>query len=296
MSRQPIDDRWYRKDLACPDCRSALNASESSLRCNECGYAASEIGAQLQLLPRAPRDFSAPFPRVFDPSLALAGVDLTRPEPAEEAPRAVRDSRELFSALFHARPRGGDLLDLGCGPRDQAPVAAHFGFRYVGLDYDGNEADIRADAHAIPFRDGVFDVVFCYAVLEHLHNPFIALSEIHRVLRPGGCCVGAVSQGEPFHASYFHHTPWGLVSAASFAGLRLSRLWPSVDALHSLSRMGRYSRPTRWGLRFLDWFEGATPFLTPRRWLRWSQKELHWDGCIRAGSLCFLLTRPQDAP
>ena len=80
------------------------------------------------------------------------------------------------------------------------------------MDYAHSEADLLADAHAIPFADDSFDCIFSYAVLEHLHNPFVALSEVARVLRPGGWFIGTVSQGEPFHSSYFHHTPWALLS------------------------------------------------------------------------------------
>ena len=44
----------------------------------------------------------------------------------------------------------------------------------------------QADATAIPFGDSVFDAVFLFDVLEHVDEEEKALSEIHRVLRPGG--------------------------------------------------------------------------------------------------------------
>jgi SAM-dependent methyltransferase len=43
-----------------------------------------------------------------------------------------------------------------------------------------------ADAYALPFEAGEFDVVFSHALLEHLARPLDALAEMHRVLRPGG--------------------------------------------------------------------------------------------------------------
>jgi len=170
-------------------------------------------------------------------------------------------------------------------------VAECCGYRYVGVDLFHEAADLRVDAHALPFVDGSFDVVLSYAVLEHLHNPFVALAEVHRVLRPGGHFLGTVSQGEPFHDSFFHHTPWGLASVASVAGFSIARLWPSMDALRSLSTMGHYSRPARWGLRALDALDRRLPFLAPRRWLRWSAQQRQWDDCVKSGSLCFLLER-----
>jgi SAM-dependent methyltransferase len=52
----------------------------------------------------------------------------------------------------------------------------------------------RADAEALPFPDGSFDLVLGHAVLHHLPNLSRAFSEFHRVLTPGGRIVFA---GEP---------------------------------------------------------------------------------------------------
>ena len=45
---------------------------------------------------------------------------------------------------------------------------------------------VRGDAHALPFADGRFDLVYCRYVLEHLWSPQRALEEMRRVLKPGG--------------------------------------------------------------------------------------------------------------
>jgi ubiquinone/menaquinone biosynthesis C-methylase UbiE len=52
----------------------------------------------------------------------------------------------------------------------------------------------RADAEALPFADGSFDLVLGHAVLHHLPNLRRAFAEFHRVLRPGGRILFA---GEP---------------------------------------------------------------------------------------------------
>jgi ubiquinone/menaquinone biosynthesis C-methylase UbiE len=44
----------------------------------------------------------------------------------------------------------------------------------------------QADAHALPFEDSRFDVVYCRYLLEHVANPVGVLQEMRRVLRPGG--------------------------------------------------------------------------------------------------------------
>lgn len=54
-----------------------------------------------------------------------------------------------------------------------------------------------ADMRNLPFEDGAFDAVISAHVLEHLPNPFTGLSEMARVLRPGGVAIGAVTRGGP---------------------------------------------------------------------------------------------------
>ena len=47
----------------------------------------------------------------------------------------------------------------------------------------------RADIQALPFADGVFDAAFCSMVLHHVARPARAVSEMARVVRPGGKVV-----------------------------------------------------------------------------------------------------------
>ena len=100
---------------------------------------------------------------------------------------------------------GDRLLDLGCGGGRHAFEAARRGARVVALDTDLAElADVRTlfaamaeeapltaattggDALHLPFPDGAFDRVVAAEVLEHIEPDGDALTELARVLRPGG--------------------------------------------------------------------------------------------------------------
>lgn len=275
-------NEWFRGFLACPDCARDLDGTQCA-----CGFVTTHA-SPLDLRPRNPRVRTLEVPVGSHAPAELDRVDVSRPVVTYDGPRVWRDSAELFSAISETMRPGIALLDLGCGPRDQAVPAQHYGAQYAGVDFSSNAADLLADAHAIPFRASTFDVVISYAVFEHLYQPLLAAQEVRRVLKSGGVFAGVVSQGEPFHDSYLHHTAFGVLELLQRAGLRPLRLWPSYDTLHSLAKMGRYSKPQRMLLALTDVVGRALPMLSPRKYFRWSEREKQLDALHRAASIAFV--------
>ncbi|MAG37112.1 MAG: hypothetical protein CL878_12825, partial [Dehalococcoidia bacterium] len=58
-------------------------------------------------------------------------------------------------------------------------------FEAAGIDADLRQSDIRA----LSFPDNRFDCVYSMGTVEHLPNPGAAISEVFRVLKPGGVAV-----------------------------------------------------------------------------------------------------------
>lgn len=58
--------------------------------------------------------------------------------------------------------------------------------KYITADLESPLAKVKLDVHDIPFADNNFDVVFCNHVMEHVADDHKAMTEIYRVLRPGG--------------------------------------------------------------------------------------------------------------
>lgn len=284
----PMNDPWYAALGACPDCGSAI-LLRSDAEC-ACGFRVRG-SVPLDVRPQAPRPRTQVSRIGFDAAQVLAGLDIDRPASTYDGPKPARDSSELFSAVASSLVAGASLLDLGCGPRDQQPAAAHYGVHYVGIDYTSSAADLLADAHALPFQDGTFDLVLSYAVMEHLYNPFLAASEIARVLRPGGIFFGTVSQGEPFHDSFFHHTAFGVLAALGTSNLQALRLWPSYDTLRGLSEMGRYAYVIRQLIKGVHLLDRAFPFLAPRAYFK-SPRERALERLYRAASIAFVAIKP----
>lgn len=98
---------------------------------------------------------------------------------------------------------GAELLDIGCNWGRWSIAAARKGYRVVGVDPSLGALMaarrvsrqlglairyVAADARYLPFREGVFDTVFSYSVLQHFSkaNAMKALLEIGRALKPGG--------------------------------------------------------------------------------------------------------------
>ncbi len=71
---------------------------------------------------------------------------------------------------------------------------------YLNLDlFPMPGVDVAADAEKLPFSDGLFTRVECDAVLEHVRDPVRVMSEIHRVLAPGGYAHLVTPFCHPFH-------------------------------------------------------------------------------------------------
>jgi SAM-dependent methyltransferase len=65
---------------------------------------------------------------------------------------------------------------------------------YLTGDLVSPIADMHFDLHAIPLEDNRFDVIFCNHVMEHVDDPIQCMSELYRVLKPGGWGILQVPQ------------------------------------------------------------------------------------------------------
>ena len=125
--------------------------------------------------------------------------------PAEEV--RLLDQASTLTELLHgdtAYPSGSLVLEAGCGVGAQtltlAAKSPRANFVSIDLSEDSlaqararaeaadlrNVAFRRADVFSLPFPEAHFDHVFVCFVLEHLASPEKALSELLRVLKPGG--------------------------------------------------------------------------------------------------------------
>jgi ubiquinone/menaquinone biosynthesis C-methylase UbiE len=120
----------------------------------------------------------------------------------------------LSNHLMNVLPRGGNLLDIGCGTGLFVEKYICNGGTATGLDISGNMVGIARNrcpdcefivgtGEKLPFADNSFDAVSSVLVFSYVRDPAAMLSEVYRVLEPGGsialCTLGKklITRGIP---------------------------------------------------------------------------------------------------
>lgn len=140
----------------------------------------------------------------------------------------------------------------------------------VGTDvFASPHTVLVADAHKLPFADGVFDGVWVQAVLEHVLEPATAVAEMHRVLRRGGLVYAETPFMQQVHERAYDFSRFtqsghrwlfrrfSEISAGPIGGAGVALTWSiryfsrALGAGDKLSRL--ISLPFFW-IRFVDRF------------------------------------------
>lgn len=147
------------------------------------------------------------------------------------------------------------IVDLGCGIGQYSKLLREAGAAdIVGVDTQTEKLEwavragfvlaqsaLTASAEAVPLENASVDTVFSHTAFEHFPQVEKVLTEVHRVLKPGGMLVAGVNF---IHHEGGHHLfpyirfPWPL---GLFSEQSLCRFWSSHlrnDLRHG--RMGMY--------------------------------------------------------
>ncbi|PSL24273.1 class I SAM-dependent methyltransferase [Dyadobacter jiangsuensis] len=73
---------------------------------------------------------------------------------------------------------------------------------YITADIESPLAKVKMDIHQIPFPENTFDVAICNHVMEHVDDYILAMSELHRVLKPGGWALIQSPQDMKYEVTY----------------------------------------------------------------------------------------------
>ena len=122
----------------------------------------------------------------------------------------------------------GRLLDSGCGNQPFRDWYSPLVDEVICLDAAPLPGvDVIGFADRLPFADQSFDTLLVTEVLEHVGDAEVAVAEIHRVLRPGGCALITVPYLYPTHEAPYdfrRFTHFGLGGILERHGLEVVTL------------------------------------------------------------------------
>lgn len=177
----------HTKAEACPICSDekpifwASVFQHNYLRCNSCGVA---------YLGQTPTDseLQAFYNKSFQVDRESQGKKISR------------DSISLLEMLYRLLPEKGRLLEIGCSYGHFLSRARQNGWEVQGVEISRVAADWAREEFGLPVCAGTleevssalgtpYDVVVMLHVLEHDPEPARLISQVSRLLRPGGILV-----------------------------------------------------------------------------------------------------------
>jgi ubiquinone/menaquinone biosynthesis C-methylase UbiE len=147
----------------------------------------------------------------------------------------LRAVKEILP-LFH-----GKIIDVGCGIQPYRELLLNSNKKishYIGVDfadsiyveYAMEKPDYYWDGKTIPLADQSFDCAMATELLEHCADPEMVLTEIYRVLKPGGVLFFTVPFVWPLHLTpydEYRYTPFSIsrhLKSSGFADIELKAL------------------------------------------------------------------------
>lgn len=169
------------------------------VRCRDCGF--------VYLNPRPRRDRLLAF---YPDDYVSYRAPLAAEGPLRRWERRLGLARRCGAVARRQRP--GRLLDVGCATGDFLLAMRERGWDCCGVEIQPHAARVArrqgltvltADVSELAFREGAFDAVTLWDVLEHLPAPREALARARALLRPGGLVAVTVPRLDSVEARLF---------------------------------------------------------------------------------------------
>jgi len=114
----------------------------------------------------------------------------------------------IYKAVSERVPKGGKILEIGCGIGNISRQLGHFGYSITGIDSDPVSIDfanskntksniqfINKNAEDYAENENTFDAIICSEVLEHLFSPDSIIKLANKILKNDGIFVVTVPNG-----------------------------------------------------------------------------------------------------
>lgn len=137
-----------------------------------------------------------------------------------------RENRSFASTV----EPGSTVLDAGAGDQPYKEYFTHCLYEaadFEKVDKPYAKSTYVCDLASIPVEDGRFDAILFNQVMEHLPEPLLVLSELRRVMKPGGrmiCTAPLFYEEHEQPYDFFRYTQFGWRLLMEQAGLKVLRL------------------------------------------------------------------------
>ena len=170
-------------------------------------------------------------------------------------------------------------LDYGCGIQPYRLAFDQSNVNIIAADIGHNkDAEIQISCdNRLPFKDGTFDYVFSFQVLEHVPIPQDYLNESFRLLQSGGKIFLTTHGVWPFHPTpgdYHRWTKQGLIFDLELAGFKVIKtgdvLNENSGLIQSLIINYHYKKKLKGYKRFLHHLSQLAIRRSEKKWKRTS--------------------------
>lgn len=185
-------------------------------------------------------------------------------------------AEQAFSPIMGQYVRG-TVLDAGAGAQNDRERLLRHATSYLSLDVEarGEPPDFIDDIQTMDsVPDASIDTVFCSSVLEHVPNPWMAVSAMNRVLKPGGNVLIIVPHLSALHEEphdYYRFTQYGIRTILEAAGFRIIQVQRAGGLLALVAHpFCLLALSLAWGVPRLGWPATrifATCITRPLTWL-----------------------------
>jgi len=245
--------------LRCPACKSDLSKSGNNFICanGHCGHASSEnyfscidgvpvlVSEILCDTVCSSSDVASLIPRSGDGG----ALKLLKKHLVGES-KTTKSNIANFIGRLKRTNKKPLVLIIGSGEIGSGSDKLYSSeIQIVGLDvYSSPSVDYVADAHYLPFKDAVFDGVVIQAVLEHVVDPQVVVSEIHRVLKKEGLVYAETPFMQQVHEGAYDFTRYTVVghrylfkhfdriAVGGLDGVGVVLAWSARAFIHAVTR------------------------------------------------------------
>lgn len=177
------------------------------------------------------------YAKLFEAASEAPLPDLYKKNKSEWREKFAKDNvmGNITDELQRKLPEDAIVIEIGGGVYQHRSADAYKKFKnYIPLDISNssitrysdtfNRPAILADATILPFKDNSIDCIFTHTFLEHPIHPERVVSEIERVLKPGGIIV----HNDAWFCRWWQR--YGIVNLKKFSTMTFKEKWIYITA------------------------------------------------------------------